>query len=327
MPMHEKTAVSDCVTVIIPVFNAEATITPLTERLVDVFNNRYPLQIVLVNDGSDDRTHELCLALVDQLPEVLSYICLAKNFGEHNAVMAGLRHAVGEYIVIMDDDFQHRPEDALRLVDELRTGNLDIIYSFYRKREHGWFRIMGSRFNGMVANLMLDKPKDLYLSSFKCLRRWLVGEIVKYQGPFPYVDGLALRCTRRVGQLEVTHQPRAAGRSGYNLRKLARLWWHILVDFSVLPLRLSSLLGLALVLCGIVLSAAVVFEKLLDRDIPAGWPFLAIITMLFSGTQLLILGVMGEYIGHLFRSMNATPQFVIREYYGLRVGYGDDKHD
>jgi glycosyltransferase involved in cell wall biosynthesis len=327
VPMNEKTTMGNSVTVIIPVFNGEATILPLSERLVDVFHHRYSLQIILINDGSHDHTHELCLALVNQFPGILSYICLAKNFGEHNAVMAGLRHAVGEYVVIMDDDFQHRPEDAIRLVDEIRTRNLDIIYSFYPKREHSWFRIVGSRFNGIVANVVLDKPKDLYLSSFKCLRRWLVQEIVKYQGPFPYVDGLALRCTRHVGQLEVSHQPRAAGRSGYNLRKLVRLWWHILVDFSVIPLRLSSLLGLVLVLCGIVLSGAVVFEKLSARDIPVGWPFLAIITMLFSGTQLLLLGTMGEYIGHLFRSMNATPQFVIRECYGLRVEYGNDERD
>jgi glycosyltransferase involved in cell wall biosynthesis len=325
--MNEKGAVSNSVTVVIPVFNAEVTITPLTKQLVDVFNDRYALQIILINDGSHDQTHELCLALVRQFPEILSYICLAKNFGEHNAVMAGLAHATGDYVVIMDDDFQNRPEDAVRLVDEIKTRDLDILYSFYRKREHGWLRIMGSRFNGRLANVMLDKPKDLYLSSFKCLRRWLVREIVKYQGPFPYVDGLALRCTRHVGQLEVTHQPRAAGRSGYNLRRLVRLWWHVLVDFSVIPLRLSSLLGLVLVLCGVVLSAAVVFEKLMARDIPAGWPFLTVITMLFSGAQLLILGVMGEYIGHLFRATNATPQFVIRECHGLRVECGNDKRD
>jgi glycosyltransferase involved in cell wall biosynthesis len=306
---------------------AENGATYLVERLIHVFNDRYPLQIVLVNDGSNDHTHELCLALVEKLAGLLSYICLARNFGEHNAVMAGLRHAVGQYVVVMDDDFQHRPEDAIKLVDEIRTRNLDIVYSFSRSREHSWFRILGSRFNGMVANFMLDKPRDLYLASFKCLRRWLVEEIVKYRGPFPYVDGLALRCTRSIGRVEVAHQRRAAGRSGYNLRKLMRLWLHMLINFSVMPLRLSSLLGLVLVACGVVLSIAVVFEKLMAHDIPTGWPFLAIITMLFSGAQLFMLGVIGEYVGHLFLAMNETPQFVIRERRGFRMECGDDRHD
>src|SRR5262245_26221086 len=167
------------VSVVIPVFNAEPTIAALTKRLVEVFSNCCALQIVLVNDGSWDRTHEVCLALVDKLPHIVSYICLAKNFGEHNAVMAGLRHTMGDYVVIMDDDFQNHPEDALRLVTEARARGLDLVYSDYSSREHHWFRILGSRFNGMVASFMLDKPKDLYLSSFKCLSRWLVRETVK----------------------------------------------------------------------------------------------------------------------------------------------------
>jgi glycosyltransferase involved in cell wall biosynthesis len=325
--MDEKMDGNISVSIVIPVFNAELTITALAERLVGVFKERYSLQIVLVNDGSHDQTHDVCMALVKQLPGIISYIRLAKNFGEHNAVMAGLRHAVGEYVVIMDDDFQNRPEDAIRLVEDISTRNLDIVYSFSRRREQSWLRILGSCFHGMIANVMLDKPKDLYLASFKCLRRWLVKEIVKYKGPFPYVDGLALRCTRSIGCIEVAHQRRAAGRSGYNLRKLMRLWLHMLINFSVMPLRLSSFLGLVLVACAVVLSIGVMVEKLLAHDVPTGWPFLAIITMLFSGAQLLMLGVIGEYVGHLFLAMNETPQFVIRECRGFRMEHGHDGRD
>jgi glycosyltransferase involved in cell wall biosynthesis len=315
------------VSVVIPVFNAEATIGALTERLVEVFNDCGALQIVLVNDGSWDRTHEVCLALVDKLPHVVSYICLAKNFGEHNAVMAGLRHIMGDYVVIMDDDCQHHPEDAVRLVDEARARGLDLVYSDYPSREHHWFRILGSRFNGMVANFMLDKPKDLYLSSFKCLSRWLVREIVKYKGPFPYIDGLALRCTRNIGRIPIAHHRRPTGRSGYNLRKLVELWLNMCVNFSVMPLRVSAVLGLTLVVCGALLGVAVVLEKFTGRDIPAGWPFLAIITLLFSGVQLLTLGIIGEYLGRLFLSINEMPQFVIKEFRGVRGDGGDDTAD
>src|SRR5262245_10990993 len=312
------------VSVVIPVFNAEATLAALTERLVEVFSDRCALQIVLVNDGSWDRTHEVCLALVEKLPHSVSYVCLAKNFGEHNAVMAGLRHTMGDYVIIMDDDFQHHPADAVRLVDEARARRLDLVYSEHPSREHHWLRILGSRFNGAVANFMLDKPNDLYLSSFKCLSQWLVREILTYKGPFPYIDGLALRCTRNIGRLQVAHHRRTIGRSGYTLRKLMALWLNMCVNFSVMPLRVSAVLGLLLMVCGVLLSVGVVFETLAGRDIPAGWPFLAIIVLLFSGAQLLILGIIGEYLGRLFLSINAMPQFVIKEFWGVRRDGGDD---
>jgi glycosyltransferase involved in cell wall biosynthesis len=315
------------VSVVIPVFNAEATIGALTQRLVEVFSDRCALQIVLVNDGSWDHTDEVCLALVDKLPHVVSYLCLAKNFGEHNAVMAGLRHTRGDYVVIMDDDFQHHPEDAVRLVDEAQAMGLDLVYSDYPSCEHHWLRILGSRFNGMVANFLLDKPKDLYLSSFKCLSRWLVREIVKYKGPFPYIDGLALRCTRNIGRIPIAHHRRMIGRSGYNLRKLVGLWLNMCVNFSVMPLRVSAVLGLILVVCGALLGVGVVLEKLTGRDIPTGWPFLAIITLLFSGVQLLMLAIIGEYLGRLFLSINEMPQFVIKEFRGVRADCGDDTAD
>lgn len=306
------------VSVVIPLFNSGQTVAALVERLCEVFGPR-GLQVVLVNDGSRDRTHQVCLALADRYPDRLTYLELAKNFGEHNAVMAGLRYAQGEYVVIMDDDFQHRPEDALRLVEEARTRGLDLVYSSYPQQAHAWFRVLGSRFNGFVANLMLDKPKNLYLSSFKCMSRWLVAEVTRYEGPFPYVDGLALRCTRSIGCVEVVHQPRTVGRSGYTLRKLARLWLNMFVNFSVVPLRVGTLIGLVMVAGGALLGGYVMWEKLSGRLVPTGWTFLVIILLFFSGAQLLMLGLIGEYLGRLLLSVNATPQFVVRASKGLGI--------
>lgn len=308
------------VSIVIPVFNAERTIASVVGRLEEVFRPQCrAFHIVLVNDGSADRTHELCAAMAEEQPAIITYLRLAKNFGEHNAVMAGLHAAAGEYVVVMDDDGENRPEDAWRLFQAARSGSYDLVYSVYPKREHHWFRIWGSRFNGWVASLLLDKPRDLYLSSFKCLSRWLVGEVIKYRGPFPYLDGLALRCTRNIGRVPVIHQRRAEGRSGYTLRKLMRLWLNMFVNFSVVPLRASAVLGLMLVCCGMVLSGWVIAEKFAGRAVPSGWPFLAIITMLFSGTQLVMLGLVGEYVGRLFLSANETPQFVVREARGAQV--------
>jgi len=303
--------------VVVPVYNAEQTIAALVQQLLDAYRPRGPMQVVLVNDGSRDRSHEICLELAEKFPDAVTYLRLAKNFGEHNAVMVGLRHAQGAYVVVMDDDFQHRPEDALRLYDEARTKGFDLVYSYFPRREHGLGRRLGSGFNSWVANFMLDKPKDLYLSSFKCMSRWLVCEIVRYRGPFPYVDGLALRCTRNVGRLEVVHRQREVGRSGYTLRKLVTLWGSMFVSFSVMPLRVSTLLGFVLIGLAAAGSVYVLWEKLVGRPVPEGWPFLAIIIMLFSGAQLLTLGIVGEYLGRLYLAINETPQAVVRDSWGL----------
>jgi glycosyltransferase involved in cell wall biosynthesis len=303
--------------VVVPVYNAEKTIAALVQQLLDVYRPRGMMQVVLVNDGSRDRSHDLCLGMAEKFPGAITYLRLAKNFGEHNAVMAGLRHALGAYVVVMDDDFQHRPEDAVRLCDEARSNDLDLVYAYFPRREHGLGRRLGSRFNGWVANIMLDKPRDLYLSSFKCMSRWLVREIVRYRGPFPYVDGLALRCTRNLGKLEVVHHPREAGRSGYTLRKLVAIWSTMFVSFSVMPLRVSALLGFVLIGLSAAGSGYVLLEKLAGRPVPEGWPFLALIILLFSGAQLLTLGIVGEYVGRLYLAINETPQAVIRDSWGL----------
>ena len=307
------------VTVVIPVYFAEATIGRLAEAVIDAFGPRPGLQLVLVNDGSTDGTHAECERLVEDHPDVVTYVRLARNFGEHNAVMAGLHRAEGEYVLIMDDDFQNDPADAVRLVEEARAGDFDIVYSRYPKRRHSLTRVLGSKFNGWVANFMIDKPPDLYLSSFKCMRHWLVQEILSYQGPFPYLDGLALRCTRNIGRVTVEQGERTAGESGYTSRKLMRLWGNMFVNFSVMPLRASTVLGGLLVVVAVVLSLVVLFETISGRPLPSGWPFLTIVVIFFSGGQLLILGIIGEYLGRLFLTVNRTPQFVVREEKGRSV--------
>ncbi|HPZ08151.1 MAG TPA: glycosyltransferase family 2 protein [Candidatus Eremiobacteraeota bacterium] len=300
------------ISIVIPVYNGAKTIGHLTEKLVELLGNR-KLQIVLVNDGSKDKSHEICRDMALKYASIITYINLSKNFGEHNAVMAGLNYVKGDYVVIMDDDFQNLPEEVSMLFDEAINKKYDILYTFYRKKEHDWFRNLGSYFNNWVANFMLDKPKDLYLSSFKCLSRFVVKEIIKYKGPFPYIDGLALRCTRNIGKIEVHHEKRKEGQSGYTLRKLINLWLNMFVNFSIIPLRLSSWLGILFSILGGILSILVVIEKVLKPHEAIGWPSLIIAIMIFSGVQLLILGLLGEYLGRLFLSDNQTPQFLVYE--------------
>ena len=238
---------------------------------------------------------------------------LARNFGEHNAVMAGLHHTLGDYVVIMDDDFQNPPEEVARLVDHARSHGYDIVYTHYTRKHHHWVRNLGSRLNDRVATFLLEKPSNLYLSSFKCLNRFIVGEILKYRGPYPYVDGIALRCTRNIGTIQVRHEPRREGRSNYTLRKLLRVWLNMFMNFSVMPLRVSTLLGLAWSVLGLLLGIQVVVERIVRPDVPVGWASVLVAILLFSGVQLVMLGVMGEYLGRLFLTENQTPQFVVRE--------------
>jgi undecaprenyl-phosphate 4-deoxy-4-formamido-L-arabinose transferase len=302
-------------TIVIPVFNGAATIEPLVDRLIDVLDAG-GLQIVLVNDGSPDNSDAVCRALQARFPDTIVYVELAKNFGEHNAIMAGLRYARGDYVVIMDDDFQNPPEEVARLIDYASAHHFEVVYTHYHRRRHQWHRILGSRFNGLVAGFLLDKPRGLYLSSFKCLSRFIVGEIIKYSGPYPYIDGLVLRSTRNIGAIEVRHDPRRQGRSNYTLRRLVRLWLNMFVNFSVMPLRVSTVMGLVFSAIGFLMGILVIIERLWFRaDLPMGWASVIVTAVLFSGIQLVMLGLLGEYVGRLYLAGNQTPQFVIREVY------------
>lgn len=305
------------ITLIIPVYNGAKTIGNLIEKIISVIGTQ-TLQIILVNDGSQDNSHDICYRLYTEYPAILTYINLSKNFGEHNAVMAGLNQAVGDYVVIMDDDFQNPPEEISRLINMAVNNKLDVVYTFYNRKQHNWIRNAGSKFNDCIANFMLDKPKDLYLSSFKCISSFVVHNIIKYKGPFPYIDGLILRCTRNIGKIEVSHAQREEGRSGYTFKKLMGLWLNMFVNFSIIPLRISSLLGLIFSFIGIIMSVLVVIDKFNRPETPLGWSSMMVAIMLFSGAQLIILGLIGEYIGRLFLSYNQTPQFVVHDFFGTK---------
>ncbi len=302
------------VSIVIPTYKGENTIGPLVHELLQVFRHE-DLQVVIVNDSSPDGSDAVCRRLVEQGQGRVTYVLLNRNFGEHNAVMAGLRCVRGDWVVVMDDDFQNPPAEALRLLREAREHDHDIVYAYYPRKEHAWWRNLGSEFLNWVADFMLDKPKGLYLSSFKCMSRFLAGEVVKYSGPYPYIDGLALRSTRRIGRIQCAHEAREEGESSYTIRKLVRLWLNMFFNFSIMPLRLSMLMGFCMSLLGFALMVVVIVEKLVHPDVALGYPSIMTSIVFFAGVQLIILGVLGEYLGRLFLSANKTPQCVVREVY------------
>jgi undecaprenyl-phosphate 4-deoxy-4-formamido-L-arabinose transferase len=265
-----------------------------------------------VNDGSPDDSGEVCRRLQRTATVPITYVEHAKNFGEHNAVMSGLRYARGAYVITMDDDLQNPPEEVLRLHAHARRGGWDVVYTRYAEKKHARWRNLGSRFANWVADRVLDKPRGLYLSSFRCMSAMVVREVTAYRGPYPYVDGLVLQITRRIDSIEVQHDARAEGRSNYTPRRLVRLWVNLATNFSVMPLRLAVLAGAAVGLLGLAAAAFVVVEGFYGRP-PSGWASLMTVTLLLAGVQLVILGVMGEYVGRAFLSANGKPQGVVRE--------------
>lgn len=297
--------------IVVPVYNGAKSIAELVHAL-ETLEIEGGHEIVLVNDGSPDDSLAVCRHLVAEARVPITLVNLARNFGEHNAIMTGLRHTRGAYVITMDDDLQNPPSEVKRLLEHARASGKDVVYTRYAVKQHAYWRNLGSRFANWVADVLMEKPKGLYLSSFRCMSAFLVDQVTRYEGPFPYVDGLIMQATQAIDTIEVEHLPRAAGRSNYTLKRLVRLWLNIFVNFSVMPLHLSTIAGFALSLIGLIGVVSVVLEALFYEP-PQGWASLMAATLLLSGVQLLILGILGEYMGRLFLTANRKPQTVVRE--------------
>ncbi len=297
--------------VVVPVYNGADSVPTLVDALSQL-HVEGGLEIILVNDGSPDNSLDVCRTLCKRNAVALTVVNLARNFGEHNAVMAGYAHARGEYIINMDDDLQNPPEEVVRLWQYTRDNHHDVVYTFYEQKQHESWRNIGSRFTNWCADLVIDKPKGLYLSSFRCVNAFLAQEVLRHSGPFPYIDGLIFQITRNVGTLAVKHLPRATGESNYTLPRLLRLFMSMLLNFSVLPLRIGTLTGVLLAGIGIVGLLAIMVEALLT-DTPRGWASMMAGVLTLTGVQLMMLGIIGEYLGRMFLTINKKPQFVVRD--------------
>jgi undecaprenyl-phosphate 4-deoxy-4-formamido-L-arabinose transferase len=297
---------------VIPLYNSAETIRPLVKE-IEQLRIEGGHEIVLVNDGSRDATNAVCRELVKEARVPIILVEHARNFGEHNAVLTGWRHARGIHIVNIDDDGQNPPAEAVRLWEHARQGGYDVIYGHYADKKHALWRNAGSWFTNRLTDWALDKPVGFYLSSFRCVTSFAAKAVTSNQGPFPYIDGLLLQVTQRIGSLEVHHASRAAGASGYTVRKLLRLWTSTFVNFSVMPLRLATVLGLLMALAGFAAIGVVYYWWLHDQGPAFGWGSLMAALLTFSGVQLVLLGVIGEYIGRMFITINQRPQSIVRE--------------
>ena len=297
---------------VIPLYNSAGTIKPLVNE-IEALHIEGGHEIVLVNDGSTDGTWMACRELLREAGVPMILVNHARNYGEHNAVLSGYRHAHGAYVVNLDDDGQNPPAEAVHLWEYARRHDLDVVFGHYTRKEHSFWRNLGSSFTNRLADWMLDKPRGFYLSSFRCVSALVARAVADHTGPFPYIDGLILQVTQKIGALEVRHAARQAGQSGYTLRRLLRLWLSTFVNFSVMPLRLATVLGFVMAVLGLAGLGIVVYWRVTNRGPAFGWGSLMAALLIFSGTQLVILGLLGEYVGRMFLTVNRRPQSVVRE--------------
>jgi glycosyltransferase involved in cell wall biosynthesis len=308
--------------IVIPVYRGERSVGSVVRDLAGLQIDG-GMEIVLVNDGSPDGSAAVCQALLESTGVPMTYVEHARNFGEHNAVMTGLRHCRGAYVISMDDDGQNPADEVVRLYNHARQGNWDVVYAKYPSKKHALWRNLGSRFANKVADWLLDKPGGLYLSSFRCMSMLVVRGVTKYTGPYPYIDGLLVQLTSKIDSTEIRHEPRREGRSSYSIRKSFELWVNLATSFSLAPLRVAISLGMAMTILGALGAIATIAEALFRHDLPSGWASTMTVILIVSGTQSMILGVLGEYVGRILLSANGKPQSMVRKMTRNAQGGGD----
>ena len=309
--MDDKTNM--VVSIVIPVYKS-AKILPVLVHQIDAVITEAGLaknyELILVNDCSTDDSWSIIEKLCDQY-ETIKGLNLMKNTGQHNAIMAGLNHATGKNIVMMDDDLQHSPQDIIRLLQKINEG-FDVVYTKFSKRRHSKLKVLFSKFTDKVAVIMLDKPKDVYMSPFKVISRNVKDEVIKYTGPFAYVDGLILMVTHNVASIDVKHHNRYEGRGHYNFIKGVTLWLKMVTNFSLVPLRIASFFGLLSAVCGFLFAVVLIFEKITMNVPVIGWASLIVTILIMGGIQLFAIGAIGEYLGRVYININKKPQFVVK---------------
>lgn len=310
------------ISVVIPCYNSEKSIKIIVEKIVQIMdsNSEYDYEIVLVNDHSLDATWEV-LKKIAYNNKRITAIDLSKNYGQHSAIMAGYREVTGDYIIGMDDDGEHDPKDIFKLVDKLKEG-YDYVCAEYEENRSK-FRNFGTMMNNKMAEILIDKPKEVIFTSFYGMRRYVVEEMIRYEQPYPYIAGLLLRVTHNIGTVPMKRGNRIYGKSGYNLTKMLRLWINGFTAFSVKPLRIATGVGIGVACIGIIWAIVLMIKKLFIQDYVAGYVSIIVALAIFSGIIMIMLGMIGEYIGRIYISINNAPQYVIRE----KIKDGDESEN
>lgn len=297
---------------VIPCYRSEHTLETVVNEIRDkmLLMHKETYEIILVNDCSPDNTFAVIRKLCARDKRIIG-LDHAKNFGQHAALMAGFHFVSGDVIVCMDDDGQTPADEVDRLLDRIEEG-YDVVYAEYEDKRHSVFRNIGSSVNRKMTEVMLGKPRELYISSYFAAKRFVVDEMIKYQNAYPYVLGLVLRTTKNICNVKVTHRDRLEGISGYSLKRLTALWVNGFTSFSVMPLRIASYGGVFVAVMGFLYAVYTIISKVSNPDRVIGWSSTISIILILGGFTLLVLGMIGEYVGRIYISLNNSPQYVIR---------------
>lgn len=301
------------VSFVIPCYRSANTITMVMEEIIEKMETieQYDYEIILVNDCSPDNTFDVIKCMAESNPHVVA-VNLAKNFGQHAALMAGFHQVEGDMVVCLDDDGQTPANEVNKLLNKLDMG-YDVVYASYANKKHSAFRNFGSYVNKKMTEFMLEKPEDLSITSYFAMKRFVVDEMIRYEHCYPYVIGLVLRSTKNICNVSVTHREREEGHSGYTIMKLLSLWMNGFTSFSVKPLRVATYAGITSAFIGFAYLIYIIIKYFIARSAPMGWSSTIAVMLLLGGMILIVLGLIGEYIGRIYMCVNAAPQFVIRE--------------
>lgn len=298
---------------VIPCYRSEHTIEAVVAEIMDTMEGlaAYDYDIFLVNDCSPDNTFAVIKRICEKHDNVTG-ISLAKNFGQHAALMAGLRKSDGDIVVCLDDDGQTPADEVGSLIDAVEQGS-DVVYASYDSKQHSAFRNFGSHINDIMTRVMLGKPKELQLTSYFAAKRFVVDSMLQYEQSYPYVIGLVLRATKNITNVPVKHRKREVGSSGYTMRKLLSLWFNGFTAFSIFPLRIATAAGAFFAAAGFLYGIYTIIKRLVNPAVPMGFSSLMAAIVFFGGMLMIMLGLIGEYIGRIYICINRSPQYVIRE--------------
>ena len=303
---------------VIPCYNSQKTIGYVVRLINEVVTkkNMFDYEIILVNDFSQDGTSTVIEDIARQNKNIIA-INFSRNFGQHAALMAGFRHSSGDVVIYLDDDGQCPVNKIFDLIEPLNNG-FDVSMADYGVKKQSKFKNFGSKLNDIMAEHLVGKPKKLQLSNFGALKRFVVDEIIKYQSCYPYIAGLILRTTSNIANVKMEENERKEGKSNYNLKKLLSLWLNGFTSFSVKPLRIASIAGVVFAFIGFIFGIYTIINKIfINPNIAIGYSTIVSLLTFFSGLVLMIMGMIGEYIGRIYICINKSPQYVIKNIINL----------
>lgn len=299
---------------VIPCYRSEKTIEKVCGEIADTVSQRdnYDYEIICVNDFSPDNVYSVLERLAAADPRIKVVNC-ARNMGKHSAVLAGYKYAKGDYIVNIDDDYQCPANELWRLLEPVEKDECDFATAKYPVKKQSAFKNFGSNINLFMSSVMLDKPASLRFENFSIMKRFVMEEIVKYDKPYPYLEGLIYRVTHRISSVEMEERSRADDNAtGFTFKKSLSLWLNGFTAFSVKPLRIATVLGFVIALLGFIFGAFVIIRKLINPTIEAGYTSLIAVLLFIGGVIMILLGLIGEYVGRIYICLNNTPQYIVK---------------